>query len=474
MERAGRAVARAAARIAGRRYGARFLVVCGKGNNGGDGFVAARELAREGAGVTCAVVFDAGQAKGDAAHHLALMRRAGIEPRAFHPGLLENADVVIDAIFGTGFSGAARGPAASAIAAISKCPAPVVAVDIPSGVNGRTGAVEGPAVRAAATVALAAQKTGTAVGAGAALSGEVEVAGIGIPFEEPQSHLVERADVAAVLPRRPPEAHKRSAGAVALLGGSAGMSGAPVLAARGAMRAGAGYVTVGATADVDDKVSNLLPEVLSQTVVDEDVLGPKAIDAFAPVLHAATAVALGPGLGRGGEQRALVERALAEIPQPLVLDADGLNVLAPDPGPLQIRTHPAVITPHPAEMARLDRTDVGTVLGDRMGVASAASRRLGCVVLLKGFHTVVAAPDGRVVVNPIGGPELATAGTGDVLTGVVAAFCAAGLGPFEAAWAGAYVHGLAGGIAARAGSHGVLAWDVAEALQEAIAQVLDP
>jgi ADP-dependent NAD(P)H-hydrate dehydratase / NAD(P)H-hydrate epimerase len=472
MERAGRAVARSALRVTGGRYGRRAVIVCGKGNNGGDGFVAARVLRSEGLGVRCLFVGDPSAVRGAARWHLEELSRAGVSVEDFDSVRLEGADVIVDALFGTGFRGAAEGDPGKAIDAMSEADAPVVSVDIPSGVNGATGGVEGRAVRARTTVAMAAEKLGTALPPGAVYAGRVEVADIGIHVGDSDVAMCERADVAAVLPRRPPDAHKRSMGAVAVLGGSAGMSGAVVLSATAALRMGAGYVTAGTTRSVDDSLSAALPEALTTVVSDTDVLGVDALDRFADVLDRAQALAIGPGLGRGDEQAALVEGVLARIDLPLVVDADGLNVLAGRTEHLRARTAPAVITPHPAELARLLGVATSDVQGDRLTSATEAAHRFQCTVVLKGFRTLIADSSGRVVVNPTGGAELATAGTGDVLTGVVAALLAAGLRPFDAAWSGVYVHGAAGSIAAEAlDPSGVVAGDVARHLPEARARI---
>jgi ADP-dependent NAD(P)H-hydrate dehydratase / NAD(P)H-hydrate epimerase len=467
MERAGAAVAGAALRAAGGRYGRRAVVVCGKGNNVGDGFVAARLLRSEGVAVTCLSTADTDGARGAAAHHLDLLRSQRVAVRAFSDEPLATADVIVDAIFGTGFRGRAEGVPAEAIEAINRTPAPVVAVDIPSGVDGATGAVAGPAVRAAVTVAFAAEKYGTAVGNGSVLAGAVEVVDIGIAVGDAVVAVSEAADVARVLPRRAPDAHKRSGGAVALLAGSAGMTGAALLAARGAVRMGAGYASLGTTAATEAAKAAVLPEVLSAVVSDGEALGPEALERFAGVLDAAGALGIGPGLGRGDGPRDLVMRALEEVELPVVADADALNVLAGNTQALARRSGATVITPHPGEIARLLETGIGEVQADRLGVARAAARSFDCVVLLKGRRTVVAEPGGRAVVNPTGSPHLATAGTGDVLTGAVATLLAAGVPAFEAAWAAAYVHGVAGRLAAERVGAGVLAWDVAEALSEA-------
>jgi ADP-dependent NAD(P)H-hydrate dehydratase / NAD(P)H-hydrate epimerase len=475
MERAGRAVARLAIQLAGGRYGRRAAIVCGKGNNGGDGFVAARVLRAEGLGVRCLFVGDPDDVKGSARFHLDELSRAHLAVEGFDPVLLEGTDVIVDALFGTGFRGAAEGDAGKAIDAICETQAPVVAVDIPSGVNGATGAVEGRAVQAHTTVAMAAEKLGTALPPGATYAGRVEVTDIGIRVGDSDVLMCEESDLATVLPGRAPDAHKRSMGSVAVLGGSAGMSGAVVLASAAALRMGAGYVTAGTTRAVDETLSAALPEALTQIVSDTEVLGLDALERFASVLDRAQALAIGPGLGRGDSQAALVEAALERIDLPIVVDADGLNVLAGRTERLRARTAPAVLTPHPAELARLLDISTADVQSDRLGRATEAAERFGCTVVLKGFRTLVGEPSGRVVVNPTGGPELATAGTGDVLTGAIAALLAAGVSSFEAAWAGVYIHGLAGSSAAGGRDpSGVVAGDVASHLPEARALVARP
>ncbi len=474
MDRAGRAVAHAVLGLAGGVYGRRAAVVCGKGNNGGDGFVVARVLRGRGMAVTCWAVGSAGESEGAAAHHLRLMERGGVPLRPFTENSLNGADVIVDAVFGTGFRGRAEGDAAIAINAINGAPAPVVAVDIPSAVNGETGAVDGPAVQAEVTVALAAEKTGTATGPGALHASKLKAVDIGIPVEGARALMTERSDVARVLPRRSPDAHKRSGGAVALLAGSDAMTGAALLTVKGALKMGAGYATCGSTSAVKHALSSSVPEVLSTIVSDDDVLVEASIERFSGVLERAGALAIGPGIGDGESQRALVVKALDSVELPLVIDADGLNVLASDTGPLTARRWPAVLTPHPAELARLLHTSAAAIQADRLRSARMAAGRFGCVILLKGARTVVARPDGRAVVNPTGGPELATAGTGDVLCGAIATLAAAGLEAFEAAWAACYIHGLAGAITASAlGAAGVLASDVAGALPAAARHLRD-
>lgn len=472
MERAGSAIARAVIGLAGGRYGRRAVVVCGKGNNGGDGFVCARLLRRRGVAVHCLRLAAEEDFKGAARDHLELMRRAGVRAERFDVAALAGADVIVDAIFGTGFHGRVEGAAAKAIEAVNASGVPVVSVDIPSGIAGATGRAQGTAVKATCTVTMAAEKLGTALGAGALHAGRVVVADIGIAVTDAQTWMSEGPDVAAALPTRSFESHKRSAGSVVVLAGSDGMSGAALLTARAAGRAGAGYVTLCTTSYVDNAKKSVLPEVVSLVDGDHRELGPEALELFGEALKRADAVAVGPGLGRGERQRALIDEVLGSFEGPVVVDADGLNAVASGPKTLEARTEPAVITPHPGEMARLMETTSSEVQADRIGIARAAAGRFSCAVLLKGSRTVVAEPGGRIVVNPTGGPELATAGTGDVLTGVIAGLLAAGLEPFEAAWAGAYVHGLSGRFATRrGGARGVLAWDVAEGIGEAMASV---
>lgn len=470
MDRAGRGVARGAIAVLGGRYGKKVVVVCGKGNNGGDGFAAARVLRAEGVGVRCLFVGDPDEVEGAARHHLELMRRRGVPIEAYAAGAngdddsaleqLAEADVVIDAIFGTGFRGRVEGAAADVVDAINGSGAAVVAVDIPSGVDGATGAVEGSAVRADLTVTMAAQKFGTAVGKGAVHAGVVEIVDIGISVFTAQGMETTAQEVARLLPHRDPDAHKRSRGAVAVLAGSKGMSGAAVLVARGAMRAGAGYVTVGTPETAESVVTAALPEALTRGLTPADVLDADSLDGFKDVLDRATALVIGPGLGRGAPQRDLVTKVLREVDHPVVVDADALNVLSADTQPLRDRSRPTMITPHPAELARLLDSTVEEIENDRVSAVTRAAEEFGCTVVLKGHRTIIAP---GVVVNPTGNEILATAGTGDVLSGVLGTLLAAGLDPDYAAVAGTFIHGLAGELAPA----GAVASDIADALPDA-------
>ena len=471
MDRAGRAVARAAIDLLGARYGSRVAVVCGKGNNGGDGLVAARLLMREGVDVRCFLVCSREEVQGAAAKHLQWSEAAGVRVEPFGRARLGSfaPDLVVDAIFGTGFSGRAEGAAGEAIEAI--CDASlVVAVDIPSGVDGSTGACDGPCVSADVTVAIAAEKWGTSQPPGSIHAGSVHVVDIGIPIppDAAEVWMVDGDDVARMLPGRKPDAHKRSAGAVVILAGSDPMPGAAALAGVGALRMGAGYVSLGTTGEAVRVVTELVPEILCTRLTSDAQLDAGSLTDLIDALDRADAVAAGPGLGRGEEISALVRELLSTVEAPLVLDADALNALEGDLSFVSQRSEPTILTPHAGEMARLLGCTNSEVVHDRLGAARAAASQSGnAVVLLKGQRTIVATARASYVVGS-GGPELATAGTGDVLTGAITALCAAGVPPVEAAIAGAHVHGIAGALAGqRLGTSAVMARDVADGLGRA-------
>jgi NAD(P)H-hydrate epimerase len=343
----------------------------------------------------------------------------------------------------------------------------VVAVDVPSGAGG-----SGPMVHSDVTVALAAEKLETA-SAGAELGGVLEVADIGIPIASAGASMAEPADLLG-LARRDPSAHKWTR-SVAIVAGSDAMSGAAVLAARAAFRAGAGYVTVVTSAGTAGVVRRSLPEAVVRAAPGSEVLTPDAIAVFKDTFDRAGAVAVGPGLGTGDDQRETVLRLLQQIQTPVVLDADGLNVLQDDTEALRARRGPLVLTPHAGELARLLGGSSDEIQRDRVAAVREASERFGCTVLLKGPRTLICHTGHALMVNPTGGSELATAGTGDVLTGVLAALASGGTEVFTPAWKAAYVHGRAGEIAAEdKGPVGIVASDVAEALPRSIAELSSP
>ncbi len=432
VERAGAAVARHALAMLGGAYGRRVVVVCGRANNGADGRVAARRLRARGVGVDLLVLAD------------------GVAEPALERALAR-ADLAIDGMFGTGFHGALEGDAAIVARALAASAIPTLAIDIPSGVDGTTGAVHGEAVCASATVCFAALKPGLLFEPGVHHAGRVRVVGIGIDPASgtdgsPRLNVLETPDLR--LPRRAAEGHKWSAGAF-VVGGSTGMTGAPMMAALAAARSGAGMVVCGVPG-VDAAAraggSEIVTRALAQTPAGG--LAAEAADQVLGDAERFRAIAVGPGLGREPETQIAVRRLVAECPVAIVVDADGLNALAADPEALYGRRAAglplAILTPHAAEYARLAGTEVGT---DRVLAARNLAARLGAVVLLKGPGTVIAAPDGEAVINRTGSPALATAGTGDVLTGIITGLLAAGASPFDAAATGAYVHGRAAAAA---------------------------
>jgi NAD(P)H-hydrate epimerase len=479
MERAGLAVARAALGLAGGAYGRRAVVICGKGNNGGDGLVAARHLGRW--GMAAEVFLLDPSLREPAATNLESLERAGIMVRPFAAGTLrrslERADVAIDGIFGIGFRGAAEGAFAAAIELLGEAGAPVVAVDIPSGVEGDTGAVRGPVVHADVTVTFGAPKLGTILFPGAAATGVLEVADIGFPPDllVAEVGLLDETDVRAVWPARPPDTHKRRSGVVLVVAGSRGMTGAPRLVAAGASRAGAGLVTVAAPQGALATIQASLDEATFLPLPEgpEGSASEAAWEALSPRLEGFDAVAVGPGLSTDGQTPALVRRLVRESPVPLVIDADAINAFAGRAGELAQRTAPAVLTPHAGEFARLFDMPTEALEEDRVGLVRKAAAETGCVVLLKGTRSVIASPDGEVRINTTGTSVLATGGTGDVLTGIVAALLARGVPPADAAAAGAYVHGAAGHLAGERTGEGTVAGDVARAVPEAVRRVTE-
>ncbi|MEZ5125230.1 MAG: NAD(P)H-hydrate dehydratase [Thermoleophilia bacterium] len=478
MERAGVAVAR---EILERYDVAGAVVVAGKGNNGGDGFVVARELANAGVDVVVLALVETSSFAGDARLNAEILERLGVEIiRMFDEAgeldqeaevALEMADVVVDAIFGTGFTGAAKGTAAAAIQLINEAPGAVVSVDIASGVGATHGTVNGPAVIADLTVALHAAKVGHFVTPGGALSGEVVVAPIGIPAacdRDASVYLLTAEGVADLMVPKTALDHKRSVGTVLVVGGSRGMTGAAHLAAMAALRAGAGLVHVAFPEGAGREKP--YAEVITVEVPGSDgefgMVGRAALYAQAEGLNAAV---LGPGLGRGDEAQMLT-RELIDVDRPLLIDADALFALGTRPELLAERTAPTVLTPHEGELARLLGQSAEEIAARRLECAVSTAKRANATIVLKGEATIVADPSGRAYVVSTGNPGLATAGTGDVLGGVIAAQLAKGLTATEAACVGAYVHGLAADLAAQGGlgTDGLIASDLFQFLPAAI------
>jgi len=421
-------------------------IVVGKGNNGGDGRVAARLLSEDGYTVD---LID------------------GTEP--FDPAVLEGSGVVLDCLLGTGFEGEPREPVASAIWAINRQSAPVVACDIPSGVNASTGEVEGEAVRADATATFHGPKIGLYVEPGKGHAGRVEVVEIGIPrgFPAPVEAGLISQRVLGLYPQRQRSGSKFESGVVVVVGGSMGLTGAPTMAARSAQRAGAGYVQVAVPEPVQPAVDLRLLEQMSRGLPDDDGFHtPGGVADVEEMAERAGCVVLGPGLGRNDSAKEFALGVAVAVEAPLLVDADGLNAHA---GRLELfreRDAPTVLTPHEAELGRLLGEDPEEIAAHRVRYAREAAEQSGAVVVLKGDDTIVACPGGPLAISQGGSPALATAGTGDVLSGLIGALLAKRMDPFEAAALGVLAHARAAEAAAveRLGPDHVMAGDVIEAL----------
>ncbi len=470
MEAAGAALAEAAL---ARAEPGPARVVCGKGNNGGDGLVAARHLAAAGLDVEVFLLWPARELSPDAGANLERLGPAVVHEAG--AGIeLSGSGVVIDAIFGTGFEGAPRSPATEAIAVMNDCDAAVVAADIASGVDASTGEAEGDAVRADATVTFHGAKVGHMVRPGKGLTGELIVADIAIPPGSPPAAAagVIAASILDVAPRRGVDSTKFSSGQAVVVGGSRGLTGAVTMSALAAIRAGAGYATAVVPADLEAIFEVKLTEVMSRGVAGgEGRLAAADADEILAACERAGAVVLGPGLGREEDSLELARLVASQLDAPLVLDADGLNAHAGRLGDLAGRAAPTVLTPHAGELGRLLDRSSGEIGRRRLACAREAASRADAIVVLKGDDTIVARPDGEVAVNALSSPALATAGTGDVLAGTIGALLARGVEPFSAAACGVHACTRAGVIAAqRTGSaESVIATDVVAALGQALA-----
>lgn len=468
MERAGAGLAELVVESAPQ---GRIVVVCGKGNNGGDGLVAARRLRERGREVDVLLLAEREALRGDARANLE--RLPGEQPRPFEPEALRGAGAIVDAILGTGFAGEPHEPARGAIEAINSLGggAAVVACDVPSGVDASTGETAGVAVQAAATATFHAGKPGLWIAPGKKLAGEVRVIEIGIPDGAPVTAHVGLINDAVIeaIPLRGRESTKFAAGSVLVCGGSLGLTGAPCLASESAMRAGAGYVTACVPASLNLVFEQRLLEVMTVPLADRN--GAIRRDDAQRVRDRAgrsDALVLGPGIGREEETAELCRDLARSVEIPLLLDADGLNAHAGRLESLAKRVAPAVLTPHAGELGRLLGLPSDEIERRRLSYARRAAALARAVVVLKGDDTIVAEPSGRVAVNRGGASALATAGTGDVLSGVIGAYLAKQMDPFIAACAGVLVHARAGQLAADwIGPEGVIARDVIEALPRA-------
>jgi NAD(P)H-hydrate epimerase len=483
MENAGRGATDVLVRelLEGDAANARVIVVCGTGNNGGDGFVIARHLMLRAADPTVVLCGDPARIAGDARSNFDAWMGLGGDTVEVPTGadlaplaeILAEADVVVDALFGTGLDRPIEGSLAEMVRALNAVDVPRFAVDLPSGLDADTGGVLGVAVDATVTVTFAHHKLGLLTPGGARLAGRVHVVDIGAPGElvahvGGSAQLLETADLRQWIAARSPGAHKNDAGHVAVVAGSPGKIGATRLAARGAMRAGAGLVTIAAWPEVAAALEGGVLETMTARIDRQ-----RTAESLDDVLARKDAVVVGPGFGLGDDARMAVEYVLASWHGPVVVDADALTMFGGRPS-VFMAAKKAILTPHPGEAARLLGIRADEVEADRFKAARELVAATGAVVVLKGAHSVVAAPDARMAVAPVACAALATAGSGDVLGGIIAAM-ACNLAPFEAACAGVMLHALAGQAWSEAhggADRGLLASEIADMVPPLLGKAL--
>ena len=476
MERAGEGIVRYLEEHCGPVRGKTITILCGKGNNGGDGLVVARLLHRRRARIHVQLLTPITDLCRDAATmYRRLVRVAGrtaiVRFRSADQTrpLLASSDILVDALLGTGLSSVVTGVYREAIELMNNAGKPIIAIDIPSGLHADTGAILGQAIRATLTIACGLPKLGLYVGAGIDQAGAIRVVDIGIPPAyvdaiESRTLLLTSDSAFQSLPERLPSSHKGTFGHAGILAGSVGKTGAAALAARAALRVGAGLVTVATPSSVNDVLEAKLLEAMTLPLPETKArtLARSGLDRIVAFIQTRTAIAIGPGLSTHHETVELVQSLMKHLDRPSVLDADALNALAGRASLLTECNTPPILTPHPGEMARLE-VDATTqsVNADRIGTARRFARERGVFVVLKGARTVIARPDGLVAICPTGNPGMATAGTGDVLTGMIVGLLAQKVPAWEAACAATYFHGLAGDLASQhLGQPGMLASDL--------------
>ncbi|MBX2992718.1 MAG: NAD(P)H-hydrate dehydratase [Bacteroidetes bacterium] len=463
-----------------------IVVLCGKGNNGGDGFVIARHLANRGYKVHVVLLAKRREVKGDAKTNLDVLLKMVTSnwmpltfvevSKAQQLLRLPSSSVIVDAIFGTGFAGEVKGLYRAAIKWINSQRAFIASVDIPSGVNATSGVVEGIAVRADLTVTMGLAKIGHYVGAGRDHSGMVRIVDISIPefiFRQAEisTHRVELSDVRGSLPQRPLTAHKYSVGKVLVVAGSRNLTGAPFMTATAAMNTGAGGVMLAIPKSIHLTLARKSTEVMFTPLAEteEGTISMQAIEGLNKQIQWADVVALGPGLSQNPETRTLVHHLVRNIDKPLILDADGIGMMAYDISLLKKRKYETILTPHVGELRLLTKLSGEDIEQQRVDVARTQAKGLNSIVVLKGSPTVTAIRDGSVFLNSTGNPGMATAGSGDVLTGIIASLRAQGANADIAAYAGVYLHGLAGDrAAAKFGARSIMAMDILDCIPEAL------
>ncbi len=482
MENAGRGIAKEILTIVGSNEEVAVDIFCGKGNNGGDGYVVGRHLLENSVKVRIFFLGPLEKLSADARLNHDRALKAGIELTEVTnidelPETLAG-DCLVDAIFGTGFSGAPRGSAGELIEYINRLAMPVFAVDMPSGLNADTGQHEGAVVKAAWSFPLVLPKYGLFVSPGRELAGEVRTVPIGVPNEvlakfDLPVELITHDMVASLLPARNPDGHKGTFGKLFVLAGSLGMTGAAALTAKSAYRSGCGLVKIGCPRTVLPIIASLVTEATSWPLPDVAKKGALAVRCLGEVRSLTDdhdAVVIGPGIGQHRETKELIRRYVARLEKPAIIDADGLNSLAGHPDIIKESPAPLVLTPHPGEFKRLTEKSVPKEISEKIELAIATARELGCVLVLKGSPSLVANVDGTCYLNPTGNDGMASGGTGDVLSGMIGSFLAQGMSSIDAAVCAVYIHGLAGDFAAAEYTErSMIAGDMVDYLPEAFA-----
>jgi hydroxyethylthiazole kinase-like uncharacterized protein yjeF len=463
----------------------KVLIVCGKGNNGGDGFVVARHLSNRGVDVRVTLLTEKHSLKGDAKLNFSIAEKMNLpiieitsnEQIPAFRNLLQQADIVVDAILGTGLTEAVQGFYKNIIESINKAHKPIVAVDIPSGLSADTGVVPGSCIHADVTVTFGVPKRGLILYPAANYVGDLRVVDIGIPkhlIEEAQFevHLLRSDDVRGSFHRRRPNTHKEAYGHVLVIAGSPGKLGSAFMTSRSALRAGAGLVTLALPESLYDPLEISTIELMTASLPEtsKGTFSVKAYDQLMTLASDKQVVVLGPGISTHPSTVELVYRLIAALPIPMIIDADGIDAVAQHPEVLSKAQAPIVLTPHPGEMARLVPNTL--IQNNRIPVTQQTAKKYRSVIALKGARTIIAAPDGCVFINSTGNPGMATAGTGYVLAGIIAGLIAQNVIPIEATKAGVFLNGLAGDIVAEEkGNYGMIASDVIEAIPCAIKRI---
>jgi len=477
MENAGLYVVRQVKKILGRVKGKYIRIYCGPGNNGGDGFVIARHLFNLKALVHVYVLASREKMSGDALTNLQILEGMGV-PLFWGqlPDSERKPDLIIDAVLGTGVKGALKGIIATCVDHINSYNCPVVAVDIPTGVNADTGEVADSAVQADVTVTMALPKTGLLFSPGREFVGKLIIADISMPVmtiikSNPQVWLITRKDVRQILPIRAADAHKNKCGTVAVVAGSTGLTGAACLTSYAVLRTGAGLCYLAVPKSLNTIIESKLTEVISWVVEDDDkgYLCADNKGELVKNIQQQSVVVIGPGLGQQPQTGELVHALLRGLEKPCVLDADGLNLCAGQPRLFREYRGDLVITPHPGEFSRLTGLPVAEIVKNRLEIVRQYAQEWQVTIILKGGPTIIGCRDGKVYINSTGNAGMATAGSGDVLTGMVAGLLAQGVPVEKAALAGVYLHGLAGDITKKEyGEMGLVAGDIVKAIPKSL------